>query len=927
MATVFDVLARFRADVTDYNLGLRKAEQHTVNFDHTVRDTQRRGMNAFGMLAGRVSMLGTAVMGLAQTAGMMGIRTAMANEQAAIGFKVMLGSAAKAKEFMDELIDFSAKTPFELPQLRTAASALLSTGVEAKRIIPIMEALGDATAAKGYGAEAIQRSVYALQQMSTAGRATGQDMMQLTQAGVPIWESLAASMNKTIPEIKKLGEQGKISADDVMRAIETYAGAGMTKVKGMMVEQSGTLVGLMSTLKDTINQSLGKMMEPAVESIKKALPGITGTFDALLKSIAPTVNATVGATLNALVGLLPALEPLVIGFGGLFTSIMATIAPLIPSVVQALTEFTPVFQSINTAVQEFGALLMPMIEKTLPAVSGAVGIVAESMSKLLGFLTDNKEMVLALVTGFIAFKAALMIQAGITAAITAIKALAVAMKMGAFYTWLMNSALYANPIGIVIAAVVALVAAFVVLWMKFEGFRIFWKKVWNGIVEGVEWAINRILDYYENLINGVIKGVNLLIKAWNAVSWGEDIDELDEVNFTLDLTAAKVSTVGKKAEETGRKFKTAAEYAKGLYDINMRFENAGKKTTTTPTPTGGGEGKGGNPLQRLIDSINKMASDKVNKAQSFLDQLKQRADSFRESVKSAIMAVYSFGSALSASRQSIATYEQAVKDVAAAEARVNQALANRDMAGYYQAIKEYGEATKQLTTAESGKKTFMQALEAQYNQAKDFGVTINRLRAAGLNEAGISQIIAAGAETGMAIGNELLNGGADAISNANTWYTELLSVANTEADAAKNQFYQQGLSQGEALVKGITDAAKKLNLKLTSKGLTKEQMNRLKKDFGVEIGFNMTSLETLATPLAAGGIVRATSGGTLALIGEAGRDEAVIPLPRNGSALGGNTYHIEVNVGVGDKQEIGRELVAILQAHEKRTGRLPIRTL
>jgi hypothetical protein len=129
------------------------------------------------------------------------------------------------------------------------------------------------------------------------------------------------------------------------------------------------------------------------------------------------------------------------------------------------------------------------------------------------------------------------------------------------------------------------------------------------------------------------------------------------------------------------------------------------------------------------------------------------------------------------------------------------------------------------------------------------------------------------------------------------------------------------------LVKGITDAASKLKLKLSSKGITEAQMKNLKKNFGVNIEFGMSTLEDLATPMAAGGIVRARSGGTLALLGEAGRNEAVIPLPRNGGMPGGNSYHIEVNVGVGDKQEIGRELVSILQSHEKRTGRLPFRTL
>lgn len=51
------------------------------------------------------------------------------------------------------------------------------------------------------------------------------------------------------------------------------------------------------------------------------------------------------------------------------------------------------------------------------------------------------------------------------------------------------------------------------------------------------------------------------------------------------------------------------------------------------------------------------------------------------------------------------------------------------------------------------------------------------------------------------------------------------------------------------------------------------------------------------SPLAQGGIVRARAGGTLALIGEAGRDEAVIPLPRRGGLGGGGGPPVQVYVG------------------------------
>lgn len=83
--------------------------------------------------------------------------------------------------------------------------------------------------------------------------------------------------------------------------------------------------------------------------------------------------------------------------------------------------------------------------------------------------------------------------------------------------------------------------------------------------------------------------------------------------------------------------------------------------------------------------------------------------------------------------------------------------------------------------------------------------------------------------------------------------------------------------------------------------------------------------------LAGGGIVRASSGGTLALLGEGGRDEAVVPLGRDhdlggaGLGLGGgvvNEVHIHVNGSLlMDKRSLGQTIIEAIQAAEARTGR------
>jgi hypothetical protein len=70
-------------------------------------------------------------------------------------------------------------------------------------------------------------------------------------------------------------------------------------------------------------------------------------------------------------------------------------------------------------------------------------------------------------------------------------------------------------------------------------------------------------------------------------------------------------------------------------------------------------------------------------------------------------------------------------------------------------------------------------------------------------------------------------------------------------------------------------------------------------------------------PFAKGGIVMPRPGGTLGVIGEAGKPEAVIPLDRMGDMFGGNTYIININ-----KAAItGQEIVTAIQRYERGSGR------
>jgi tape measure domain-containing protein len=215
--------------------------------------------------------MSTAALAAVGAIGFMAIKTASANESAAISFELLLGSAEKAKDFFGELQRFAAATPFELPQLRDAASRLLAVGTAVKDIIPLLTALGDATAGMGTGAEGIARAVTALTQMQQKTKVTAEEMMQLTEAGLPAWATLAAFLKVDVATAMKMVERRTVDATAMFQALEQKAGPSMQRLSGMMERQSHTLEGVWSTFKDNAGQALAKFAEPLLPGLIKII--------------------------------------------------------------------------------------------------------------------------------------------------------------------------------------------------------------------------------------------------------------------------------------------------------------------------------------------------------------------------------------------------------------------------------------------------------------------------------------------------------------------------------------------------------------------------------------------------------------------------------------------------------------------------------
>jgi len=169
-------------------------------------------------------------------------------EQTQMGFATMLGDKGAGKEFIAQMQEFASRTPFEFSDVDQASKKLMAFGFSAKDIIPTLTAIGDASSALGLKKEGIDRITLALGQMSIKAHLSGEEVRQLNEAGIGAQKYLADAFNLTGKSFDNLAKTG-ISGSQAVKAIINGM-ANDPKFKGMMEQQSKTMNGMWSTVKD-----------------------------------------------------------------------------------------------------------------------------------------------------------------------------------------------------------------------------------------------------------------------------------------------------------------------------------------------------------------------------------------------------------------------------------------------------------------------------------------------------------------------------------------------------------------------------------------------------------------------------------------------------------------------------------------------------
>lgn len=252
--------------------------------------------------------------------------------------------------------------------------------------------------------------------------------------------------------------------------------------------------------------------------------------------------------------------------------------------------------SLDGVKNKIVADLLPQLTKMLewflgkmPQIQSVAGSALGFVSDVIGFIADNSNILIPVLGGllgaFIALKMISIVN-GLMAAYTAFTTTATGVQMG------LNAALMANPIGLVIAAITALIAIGIALYMNWDKIKEKAGELWNGLKEKWEG-----------------------IKKATSEAWGKVKDAMSNaMNAAKDTVKEKLNNIKSAYEENGGGIKgiaaAAMEGIKGYYSAGLTFIDklTGGKLTDIK-----------NSFLNKFESVKNIVSNAIEKIKGFLN--------------------------------------------------------------------------------------------------------------------------------------------------------------------------------------------------------------------------------------------------------------------------------------------------------------------
>lgn len=175
--------------------------------------------------------------------------------------RTLLGGAEAANAQMDKLDAFARTSPFSKSTFITAQQQLIGFGFEAEKVIPILNAVQNATAAVGGSNQQISEIVSILAKIRSSGKLTAEDLNMLGERGLDAATLLGAGFGKTAAEIRESITAGTLGAG---QAVDVLVAQMDAKFAGAASNVKETFAGTTDRIKAASRDIGAALAEPFV---------------------------------------------------------------------------------------------------------------------------------------------------------------------------------------------------------------------------------------------------------------------------------------------------------------------------------------------------------------------------------------------------------------------------------------------------------------------------------------------------------------------------------------------------------------------------------------------------------------------------------------------------------------------------------------
>lgn len=371
-ATIGRLRAVLSANSEEFTQAFEKAKNAIKGVDSSIRKTQRN-LRRFSRTTERIGSnlsksLSLPIVGF----GTVALKAAADSERLRVQLETLTGSVEEGSKAFERLKTLSAKTPFQLEDLVSANNTLLGFSLSSTEAYSAIQDLGDIAAVTGGDLQSI---AVAFGQSAAEGKLFTKDIRQFINNGVPAVKLLAEEMNVAESEVFDLASQGKISFDILKNAFKTATAEGGMFANGM-AKQSGTLLGLFSTLKDSLSIALGDVGEQIVEAFD--LKNVLGNLISNINKIRTAFNNLSDEIKNRII---------------IITTSIAAIGPALIGLaitIKGMAALAGVFRIITTAIKGIKLEVIATKLVIFAEVIAAIAIFA-ALAAAVQYVKDNIE--------------------------------------------------------------------------------------------------------------------------------------------------------------------------------------------------------------------------------------------------------------------------------------------------------------------------------------------------------------------------------------------------------------------------------------------------------------------------------------------------------------------------------------------------------